>query len=200
MARLVVRSSASGDQVITLKLGANRFGRSTQCDFRIDHVTISAVHCEITLSADGLTVRDCGSTNGTYIDDRPVSEERLESGQTLRLGEVEILVETTEVTVAIPKFDMPRPTPPVVTTDGSMICPRHPGTRVTHQCTHCREVLCDACVHHLRRRGGRVLKLCPLCSHACKVIGQETTRKKSFLGLLQKTVKLPFIHLPKDTE
>jgi uncharacterized Zn finger protein (UPF0148 family) len=102
-------------------------------------------------------------------------------------------VESAEVTVAIPEIHVPRPAPPVVRKDGSMLCPRHPGATVTHQCTYCMEVLCDTCVTRLRRRGGKVLKLCPLCSHACELLGGEKTKKRSFLGFLQETVKLPFI-------
>ena len=88
---------------------------------------------------------------------------------------------------------------PVVLWDGSMLCRRHPQARATHQCTHCSEVLCDECVHRLRRRGGKVLKLCPLCSHPCERIGGERKKKKTLLGFLQKTVKLPFFR-PRDED
>jgi len=53
--------------------------------------------------------------------------------------------------------------------------------------------MCDACVHLLRRRGGKPLKLCPLCSHKCEPIGGQKKKKKSLLSFLQKTVKLPFL-------
>lgn len=193
MARLLIRSEGFNAQVIHLKLGTNRFGRSPKNDFQLEHPTISALHCEIVLGADGVQVRDCGSTNGTFVDGEPVQEALLSAGQTLHLGDVELFVEETQVSIAIPKFEVPRPAPPVVLSDGSLICPRHPQAHATHQCTFCREILCDACVHRLRRRGGKVLKLCPLCSHACERIGGEKKKKKSFLGFLQKTVKLPFL-------
>ncbi len=194
MAKLLIKSEGFGNQVVQLKLGVNRFGRSPGNDFQIEHATISARHCEIELGDDGVFVRDCNSTNGTYLDDRPTREAKLAPGQVLRLGDVELLVETTEVTVAIPKVEVaPHKAPPVVLSDGSLVCPRHPESRVTHQCTYCREVMCDACVHQLRRRGGKLLKLCPICSHKCEVIGGEKKKKKSLFGLLQKTVKLPFI-------
>jgi len=109
-------------------------------------------------------------------------------------------VETTEVTIAIPKFEMPQPAPPVVLSDGSLICPRHPKARATHQCTNCREVLCDDCVHRLRRRGGKLVRLCPLCSHLCVPLRGEKREKKSLFGLLRKTVKLPFFHGAKSKE
>ena len=193
MARLLIISDGFENGVIELNLGVNHLGRSAKNDFQLDHSTVSATHCQIVLTEDGVTVRDCDSTNGIFVDGGQVQEAKLSAGQTLRVGDVELLVENTEVTIAIPKFDVPRPAPPVVLSDGSLICPRHPQAAATHQCTHCREVLCDDCVHRLRRRGGKVLKLCPICSHSCAPIGGEQKKKKSLLQFLQKTVKLPFL-------
>ena len=197
MASLLITSEGFRDQVIELKLGITRVGRSPKNDFRIDHDTVSATHCELVLAADELVVRDCGSTNGTFLGDERIEEARLQAGQSLRLGDIELLVETTEVVVAIPKFDRPMPAPPVVLTDGSLLCPRHPRARATHQCTKCREILCDACVHRLRRRGGKVLRLCPICSGAVEIIGGEKPKKKTFIDILNKTVKLPLIRLTR---
>jgi hypothetical protein len=193
MARLVIKSPGFENGVIELNLGVNRLGRNPKNDFHLDHSTISATHCEVVLNEEGVTVRDCDSTNGTFLDDRRVKEAKLSAGQTLRLGDVELLVESIEVTIAIPKFDVPRPAPPVVLPDGSLICPRHRDAQATHQCTHCREVLCDVCVHQLRRRGGSVLMLCPLCSHPCIPLGVEPRKKKSLFRLLHRTVKLPLL-------
>jgi pSer/pThr/pTyr-binding forkhead associated (FHA) protein len=199
MPRLLGKSDVVRDQILELKLGVNRFGRGPENNFRIEHPTVSVNHCEITLSGDGVTVRDCGSTNGTHIDGVTVQEGRLESGQTLHIGHVEFLVEAAEVVVSIPKFDGPRPpAPPVVLKDGSMICTRHPNARVTFRCKHCREVMCDACVHRLRRRGGKTLFLCFLCSHQCERIVEEKKKKNAVIAFLQdtflhSTVKLPFM-------
>jgi hypothetical protein len=194
VARLVIRSAENGNRVIELNLGVNRLGRSPKNDIQIEHPTVSARHCKIVLTGEGVVVRDCMSANGTFVDGRRIQEAKLLAGQTLHLGEVELLVETADITIAIPTFDMPRPAPPVVLSDGSLICPRHPKARATHQCTHCREVLCDACVHQLRRRGGKLLKFCPLCSHPCVPIAGEKAQKKSLLALWRKTIKLPFFH------
>ena len=197
MARLLLKSSDCLSQVIELRLGRNRFGRSPENDFQIEHPTVSATHCEIVVSEGEIVVRDCDSTNGTYLAGEPIKEAKLCAGQLLSLGDAEFLVENTEITISIPKFEVPAPAPPVVRADGSLLCPRHPHHRVTLQCTHCREVMCEACAHRLRRRGGKVLILCPVCSNRCEPIGGEKKKKKSFLELLRTTVRLPFVHNSK---
>jgi len=198
MARLVGRSDGFRDRVIELHLGLNRLGRSSENDFTIDHPSVSAWHCELYLGAQEITVSDCESTNGTFLNGEPVQKSVLQQGQTLSLGDVELFVDSIEVRVAIPKIEIQRAAPPVVLSDGSLICPRHPKGKVTHQCTHCREVLCDKCVHRLRRRGGKLLKLCALCSHSCVPLGGEVKKKKSILGFLQKTVRLPLLSKSKE--
>lgn len=191
MARLVIRSAGFKNGVIELNLGVNRLGRSPKSDIQIDHSTVSARHCEIALTGDSVTVRDCGSTNGTFVNGQRIGNSILSAGQTLRLGDVELEVENAEVRISIPGFDVPRPAPPVELPDGSLVCPRHPAAISTHQCTHCREVLCDACVRRLRRRGGKTLKLCPLCSHPCLPLSEETKKQGWLSRLFRKTVKLP---------
>src|ERR1041385_6133886 len=195
MARLVLKSNGLDERVLDLKLGISRLGRSPQADFQIEHPTISAVHCEVSVVAGEILLRDCGSTNGTFVSGEPIQEARLAAGQTFCVGEVEFFIESTDVAVSIPKFEVARPAPPVVRTDGSMICPHHEGAPVTHRCAHCLEVMCDDCVTRLRRRGGKILKLCPICSHPVELLGADKKKKKKgLLGFLQKTVKMPLFH------
>ncbi len=193
MARLVISDGGSPSSVLELNLGVNRVGRSPKADFQINHPTISAFHCEFILSDGAVRLRDCGSTNGTFVDDQRVEEATLRAGQTVRLGDVKLLVETTEVTIAIPVIENPQPKPPVVLEDGSILCPRHPQVRATYRCTHCHEVMCDGCVHKLRRKGGATLRLCPLCSHKVELIGGAKARRKTLLDYLRKTVRIPFL-------
>ena len=135
MARLLLQSENVPVQAIELRLGVNRLGRSETNDFPLDHASVSTRHCEIVLSEEGLVVRDCSSTNGTLINGKPIKEAPLLQGQVLQIGGLEFFVENTEVTVAIPQFEMGRPTPPIVLEDGTMLCPRHPDVRVwTPQC------------------------------------------------------------------
>jgi hypothetical protein len=200
MARLIAKPNGLTEQIIELKLGVNKLGRSPDNDFQIEHPTISANHAHVMLQNGELVVCDLESTNGTFFRGEPVKVVRLSAGQTFRLGDVEVFVETTDVTVAIPKFDVPRPAPPIVLATGGLLCPRHISSEVTHRCTHCREVMCDECVTRLRRRGGKFLLLCPLCSHKVEPIVAEKKKKKRLLQFLQKTVKMPFLHAGKLDE
>jgi len=194
MALLSVKTDGLNARLIELKLGANRLGRHPDNDFQIEHPTISSVHCEMVLQDSGVILRDLESTNGTFVNDEPVREVKLSPGQTVRLGDVELLVETTDAKIAIPQFaNAELPAPPVVSKDGALICSRHPHAPVSHQCTACKEIMCEACVHRLRRKGSKkVLMLCPLCSGSVESIGGSAKgKKKSFFSrIVGETVKM----------
>ncbi len=198
MAKLLIRTDGFANPVLELKLGVNRVGRAEDNHFQIQHPTVSTYHCELVLGDGTVLLRDCDSTNGTFVNGTRIKEMFLETGHSVRLGDVELFVETTAVTIAIPQYERPRPAPPVVLPDGAMVCPRHPQATTSWQCTKCREVMCDACVHRLRRRGGKVHLFCPLCSNPVERIGGEKQKKKSFFGLLKRTVKMPFMRRKND--
>jgi len=194
MARLSVKTDGLNAKLIDLKLGANRVGRHPDNDFRLEHPTISSVHCEIVLHADGVLLRDLESTNGTFVNNEKVREVPLTPGQIVRLGDVELLVETIDAKIEIPTFFNPElPAPPVVRKDGILECQRHAGAAVTHQCQQCKEFMCEACVHRLRRKGGKkMLSLCPICSGTVEPIGAAGKPKKKslFERIVGETVKM----------
>jgi len=193
MARLLIKTAGFENQPLELRPGVNRIGRDPGCDFPIDHPSVSVSHCEIILSADGLILHDCNSTNGTFVNGDQIKEARLLPGQTVMLGDLELFVESTEANVTIPEYERPRPKPPVVLAGGDMVCPRHADAVAKFKCSHCHEIMCGACVHVLRRKGGNPLFLCPLCSHKCELIeGAAPKKKRTFVEFLQETVKLRF--------
>lgn len=197
MAQLQIQTEGFDNRLLVLRLGVNRVGRSPDADFCIAHSTVSGLHCELVLRESGVTVRDLDSTNGTFVNDSRVREAELSAGQTLRLGDVELRVDNVDATVAIPKYNRTDlPAPPVVVDDGKIVCPRHRLAHVTYQCTVCKEVMCDACVHQLRRKGGKkVLLLCPVCSGAVEPFGgPRQPVKKSLFSRVAETVKLKFKH------
>jgi pSer/pThr/pTyr-binding forkhead associated (FHA) protein len=67
-------------------------GRSLPADVILDAPLVSRVHCRLTAGARGLEIVDLNSTNGTYINDRPIKRAHLRPGDRLRIGRVLLTV------------------------------------------------------------------------------------------------------------
>jgi len=62
-------------------------GRSHDCDVVVGEATVSRFHAELRHGEDDeWTIRDLGSTNGTWLNGSPVREARVFRGDVLRLG------------------------------------------------------------------------------------------------------------------
>ena len=93
MARLVVITKGMSASSHDLGESWVTIGRHDSNNFQIVEQSISGRHCEVRLQGEELLVRDLLSTNGTFVAGKKVSEGILKSGQTLRLGEVELVFE-----------------------------------------------------------------------------------------------------------
>jgi len=177
MARLQVKTDGLKLNCLELRLGVNRVGRDPDAEFTLPHPSVSFTHCEFILSHDGVFARDCDSTNGTFVNNEMIKVAKLQPGQSVRLGDVELMVESTDATIAIPKIEHDKPAPPLMQPNGSLLCRRHPEVSVTFRCTHCSEQMCTTCVHILRLKGGsHPLFLCPLCSHKCERLEKKAPK------------------------
>lgn len=61
-------------------------GRSPESDVFLDDVTVSRRHAEFRRGADGWSVRDVGSLNGTYVNRVRVDDQRLSGGDEVQVG------------------------------------------------------------------------------------------------------------------
>src|SRR3954469_8671138 len=52
-------------------------GRKEECDLRLDHKSVSKMHCVIVKTDGLLLLRDLGSTNGTRVNGQPVRRAAL---------------------------------------------------------------------------------------------------------------------------
>ncbi len=59
-------------------------GRDAECDITIPGTHLSRRHAEIAVSGDKLLVRDLGSANGTFVNDKAVNEAELYPGDSIR--------------------------------------------------------------------------------------------------------------------
>src|SRR5262245_9116163 len=102
MAKLVVLSAGMTGRSHELKIDKTTIGRVEDNTFQIAEPSVSSHHCEILLRGSDVVVRDLGSTNGTFINGEKVTESTLKPGQILRLGQIEMRLET-EATAPAPK-------------------------------------------------------------------------------------------------
>ncbi|MFI4861834.1 MAG: FHA domain-containing protein [Phycisphaerales bacterium JB063] len=63
-------------------------GRKANCDLRIPLTSVSRQHCQISVEGEKISVKDLGSSNGTYHNSVRVQEASLSAGDELVVGPV----------------------------------------------------------------------------------------------------------------
>lgn len=193
MAKLHVKAGLNSSPPFELQWGLNRLGRAADNHIQLLHGSISTHHCELLLDERGVTVRDCGSTNGTFVDGLRVEEAALDSGQTLRLGSVELVLEHHAAPVVVPPIETPQLPKSYHLPGGELSCINHPQIHASFHCQQCHRLFCEECVHVLHRAGGRKHLLCPRCSGNCDLITfADESKQRSWLERLRTTILRPF--------
>jgi pSer/pThr/pTyr-binding forkhead associated (FHA) protein len=113
-ARLIVLSEES--RGVILRLGANQtlIGRGPQATLRIDDALASREHCMIECRDASYFIYDRASRNGTWLNGRRVSRERLMNRDILQIGGLELIFDDTAMrslrnTIRMPDDDGYRP-------------------------------------------------------------------------------------------
>jgi DNA-binding NarL/FixJ family response regulator len=71
-----------------LENGVSIIGRSEDCDFVVNHPSVSRRHAKVVVANGRARVTDLGSRNGTSLDQKPVRKNAtMAAGQQLLLGE-----------------------------------------------------------------------------------------------------------------
>jgi predicted component of type VI protein secretion system len=96
MAKLIGMSGEFKDREFTLAEGVFSVGRKSDNVILLDHPTISSHHCEFVTENGACVLRDLGSTNGTRVNGRDVTEQRLANKDLIQLGSIEFLLEAPE--------------------------------------------------------------------------------------------------------
>ena len=94
MPRLVVLSEGYTGRAYDLKVEKTTVGRVEDNAFQIPDASVSSHHCEVILQGEEVLIRDLNSTNGTFINNEPVTEAVLKPSEMLRLGNIELRLET----------------------------------------------------------------------------------------------------------
>ena len=85
-ASLVVRNGPQAGVALTIDDDVTRLGRATDCEISLDDITVSRWHAEIVRDGDDYRVRDAGSLNGTYVNNKRIDEVTLHQGDELQVG------------------------------------------------------------------------------------------------------------------
>jgi len=94
MAKLVILTQGMTDRAHELKADRTTIGRVEDNMFQIAEPSVSSHHCEVLLRGKDVVIKDLGSTNGTFINGEKITESVLQPGQTLRLGNIELRLDT----------------------------------------------------------------------------------------------------------
>ena len=83
---------APGARMTHTAIAKPRFvvGRGTAADLRLGSRSVSKVHAELVVAGEVVVVRDCGSTNGTFVNgSRATSETPVGEGDLIQFADVE---------------------------------------------------------------------------------------------------------------
>ncbi|MBV9769840.1 MAG: FHA domain-containing protein, partial [Bryobacterales bacterium] len=83
---LAVRGPLKG-HVLPLPEGEYCVGRQAINDLQLEDNAVSRRHCLFTRSGDDCILKDLESRNGTFVSGTPVTEQQLEPGDEIRIGE-----------------------------------------------------------------------------------------------------------------
>jgi diguanylate cyclase (GGDEF)-like protein len=83
---LVVINGVDLGKKFSLAQDSTMIGRSSKVDIQVDEDSISRNHAVIENRDDSYVLQDLESTNGTFVNDRPVTEETLRDGDQIKIG------------------------------------------------------------------------------------------------------------------
>jgi len=91
--RLVMFKENGERKEFPLGEGITLIGRQDDCDLRIPLSEISRKHAQLIIHEGTVTLRDMGSANGTYVNNRRITEKDLAPGDHIVLGPVVFTVQ-----------------------------------------------------------------------------------------------------------
>lgn len=140
MAKLQIKNGSKGGQLLELPEGPTTIGRGDQNTVTLNDHSVSTQHLLVMSDKANCRIKDRGSSNGTFVNGEQVTQAALNHGDTLRLGDVEMIVILKEERQAptpggamgmkkkaLPKMDLPvaepvvegAPPPPKPTSAGA---------------------------------------------------------------------------------
>ncbi|MCF7791548.1 MAG: FHA domain-containing protein [Victivallales bacterium] len=92
--KLKILSSESRGKALSLNKKELTCGRAKSNDLVLDDSSISSKHCKFIGDEMGYTVKDEGSTNGTFVNNIKITNKSLKDEDIITLGNVEMLYDS----------------------------------------------------------------------------------------------------------
>jgi len=92
-AKLIMFREDGSRREFVLTPGATTVGRKDDCTIRIPLAVVSRRHCEVFVEDDAVSIKDLGAANGTFLNNRRITEEELEAGDQIVVGPVVFTVQ-----------------------------------------------------------------------------------------------------------
>ncbi|MEM1446620.1 MAG: FHA domain-containing protein [Planctomycetota bacterium] len=89
---LVMIKADGSRRSFPLPEGATTVGRKNSCGLRIPLTSVSRLHCEFRVDGERVSLRDLGSSNGTFKNGQRVQDTDLHAGDEVEVGPVRFLV------------------------------------------------------------------------------------------------------------
>lgn len=82
---LIVKENGSSQEIV-LRKSRLIVGREAGCELRIPLPSVSRQHCEFVIEDGSITLRDMGSSNGTFVNQERIEEAELTAGDLIAVG------------------------------------------------------------------------------------------------------------------
>jgi len=93
---LVVKEPDDLDRVVIWDTQQISIGRAAENDIAVDHVEISRRHAQFERADKSYVVRNLNASNGTLVNEAPTADQSLQSGDVIRIAELEIVFYQSE--------------------------------------------------------------------------------------------------------
>ena len=95
--RLIILAGSLKGTTFTLSEAETSVGREPGNSLQLDDPSVSRHHCLIKRDDDVFKVMDLESFNGTFVNDVPVKEQRLNHGDRITIGDIFVVFLTGDV-------------------------------------------------------------------------------------------------------
>jgi hypothetical protein len=109
-AKLVVQLPGGQCHDFPLRQQVTTIGRAPACDLVLEYGFMSRQHARLELTGSGYMIVDAGSTNGTTVNGRRISEmQLLSSGDEISMGELSVVFFDSDSQEGVPTVFRPLP-------------------------------------------------------------------------------------------